>query len=221
MRVDGVTGDRAMTAAAVQALFTHADGKYFFARWGRPIVPVVFGVEDATLAVIKGAIEALVSVAGHRMAETDFELGANAMFFFVRQWDELAAVPQLEALVPGMAALCQRLEAKNANQYRVFHHDAAGAIRAVFVFLRMDTHLEMVDAEVLALAQAVQIVLLWADGAFGDQGVLGDLGGRVILRPEIAAVIRAAYDPVLPNAARDESHALRLAARVNRAMAAP
>jgi hypothetical protein len=34
------------------------------------------------------------------------------------------------------------------------------------------------------------------------------------LRPEIAAVIRAAYDPVLPVAATDPSHALRLAARM-------
>ena len=42
----------------VQALFTRKDGTYLFARWGRPIVPVVFGVDDATLSVVKGAIEA-------------------------------------------------------------------------------------------------------------------------------------------------------------------
>jgi hypothetical protein len=36
----------------------------------------------------------------------------------------------------------------------------------------------------------------------------------VILRPEIGAVIRAGYDPVLPAMARDPAHALRLAARV-------
>jgi hypothetical protein len=36
------------------------------------------------------------------------------------------------------------------------------------------------------------------------------------LRPEIAAVIRAAYDPVLPPMAQDASHALRLAARIAR-----
>ena len=33
-------------------------------------------------------------------------------------------------------------------------------------------------------------------------------------RPEIAGVIRAAYDPVLPAVATDASHALRLAARL-------
>jgi hypothetical protein len=40
----------------------------------------------------------------------------------------------------------------------------------------------------------------------------------VVLRPDIAAVIRAAYDPVLPVMARDASHALRLVARIGRVM---
>ena len=35
-----------------------------------------------------------------------------------------------------------------------------------------------------------------------------------VLRPEVATLIRAAYDPVLPHAAQDTSHALRLAARM-------
>ena len=35
-------------------MFTRHDGGYLFARWGRPIVPVVFGVDDATLSVVKG-----------------------------------------------------------------------------------------------------------------------------------------------------------------------
>ena len=34
------------------------------------------------------------------------------------------------------------------------------------------------------------------------------------MRPEIADVIRAGYDPVMPAVADDASHALRLAARV-------
>ena len=34
------------------------------------------------------------------------------------------------------------------------------------------------------------------------------VGETVILRPEIGAVIRAGYDPVLPAMARDPSHAL-------------
>ena len=76
-----------MTQDEVSPYFTRADGSYLFARWGRPIAPVVFGVEDATVSIVKGALEAVVALAGHQMAETDPELGANFMMFFIRDWD--------------------------------------------------------------------------------------------------------------------------------------
>lgn len=198
----------------VRALFTRGDGQYLCARWGRPIVPVVFGVDDATLSVLKGAVEAVVTLAGHKMAETDTELGANLMVFFFRDWAELPEVPNLDRLIPDLAPLCARLQAAGANQYRVFRFDEAGAIKAAFVFLRMDADLQAVSVETLALSQAVQTILLWSDTAFVGVSPLGLAGGQVILRPEIAGVIRAAYDPVLPVVARDASHALRLAARI-------
>ena len=202
-----------MEPGEVEALFTRGDGAYLFARWGRPIVPVVFGVAEESLPVIKGAFEAVVALAGHRMAETDPELGANLMVFFVRNWGELLAVPDLDRLVPELAGLVARLEAAGANQYRIFRFEASGAIKAAFVFLRMDAALAEMPAEDLALAQAVQTILLWSDRVFDGTSPLGRVGGGVILRPEIGAVIRAGYDPVLPVMARDASHALRLAAR--------
>ena len=203
-----------MTPDQVQALFARKDGSYLFARWGRPIVPVVFGVDDATLSVVKGAIEAVVTLAGHKMAETDPELGANLMVFFFRDWAELPAVPNLDRLIPDLAPLCDRLAAAGANQYRAFRFDAEGAIKAAFVFLRMDEALAAMPAETLALNEAAQVILLWGEGAFADVSPLGQAGGTVILRPEIAGVIRAGYDRVLPAVARDASHAYRLAARV-------
>lgn len=203
-----------MDSGVVTELFTRSDGSYLFARWGRPIVPVVFGVDDATLSVVKGALQAVVTLAGHEMAETDPELGANLMVFFFREWDELRHVPNLDRLVPDLLPLVGRLEAADANQYRIFRFDQAGAIRACFVFLRMDDHLSSVPAETLALGQSVQSILLWSDRAFQDQAPLAKAGETVILRPEIAAVIRAAYDPILPAVAQDPSHALRVAARV-------
>jgi hypothetical protein len=203
-----------MTADEVQALFTRADGTYLCARWGRPIVPVVFGIDDASLPVVKGAIEAVVALAGHRMTDLDPELGANLMVFFTRDWAELPQVPNLDRLVPDLGALCDRLTAAGANQYRIFRFDPQGGIRAAFVFLRMDAHLAAVPAETLALSQAVQTILLWSDRAFADRSPLAMTDGGVILRPEIAAVIRAAYDPALAVAATDPSHALRLAARI-------
>ena len=206
-----------LTPDEIAALFTRADGEFLFARWGRPIVPVVFGVEDATLSVVKGAVEAVVAMAGHKMAETDPELGANLMMFFFRDWQELLAVPDLDRLVPDLAPLVARLGAEGANQYRIFRFDKDGAIRAAFVFLCMDEDLSAVPAETLALSQVVQTVLLWSDCAFTDRSALGQLAdGRVVLRPDIGALIRAGYDPVLPAMSREPAHALRLAARVVR-----
>lgn len=203
-----------MTPEAVQALFTRKDGTYLFARWGRPIVPVVFGVEEATLAVVKGAIEAVVALAGHKMAETDPELGANMMVFFFRDWAELPQVPNLDRLLPDLGPLCARLAAAGANQYRAFRFDADGAIKAAFVFVRMDAALEALPAEVLALNEAAQVIVLWGEGAFAEASPLAQVEGRVILRPEIAGVIRAGYDRVMPVVARDPAHGLRLAARL-------
>ncbi len=203
-----------MQANEIEALFTREDGQFLFARWGRPIAPVVFGVEDQTLQVIKGALEAVCVLSGHKMAETDPELGANLMMFFFREWSELPDVPNLDRLVPDLRPLVERLEAADANQYRVFRFDDSGAIQAAFVFLRMDDHLSAVPAETLALSQVVQTMLLWSDTAFRSQSPLAVAGDKTVLRPDVAALIRAAYDPVMPDAASDPSTALRLAARV-------
>lgn len=203
-----------MAPEEVEKLFTRSDGTYAFARWGRPIAPVVFGVDDATLGVVKSAVQAVVELAGHDMEEIDAELGANLMLFFFETWEELPDVPGMDRLVPDLVPLVARLSAATANQYRIFRFDKAGAIKACFVFLRMDRHLREVPAQTLALSQIVQSVLLWSDSAFQEQSPLAVAGGATILRPEISALIRAAYDPVMPVAAQEPSHALRLSARL-------
>ena len=205
-----------MTPQEIEALFTRADGSFAFARWGRAIAPVVFGVDDATLAVIRGAVEAVCEVAGHEMTAVDVELGSNLMFFFFSDWRELLDVPGMDRLVPDLGPLVDRLGAAEANQYRLFRFDKAGAIKACFVFLRMDAHLSAVPAQTLALSQIVQSMVLWSDHAFADRSPLAVAGDTTILRPEIASLLRAAYDPVLPVAAQDPSHALRLFARLDR-----
>lgn len=203
-----------MDAAEVEALFTREDGSYLCARWGRPLVPIVFGIEDATLSVVKGAFEAVCAMSGARMAEHDPELGANVMVFFFRDWAELLELPDLGRMIDGLPEMVARLQAGGANQYRVFRFDEGGAIKAAFVFLRMDEGLSGMPADELALAQVAQVMLTWGNGAFATRSPLGRLeDGRVVLRPEIGALIRAAYDPVMPVAAMDPSHALRLAAR--------
>jgi hypothetical protein len=203
-----------MTPDEIERLFTRSDGTYVFARWGRPIVPIVFGVDDKTLETVKGAIEAVVALAGHKMAETDPELGANLMFFFFREWDELLDLPDLGRMIPNLDTLVAKLKAGDANQYRAFRFDDQGAIQAGFVFLKMHSELSRLPAETLALSQVVQSMLIWSDAAFADQSPLAVAGEATILRPDIAGVIRAAYDEVMPVAADDASHALRLFARV-------
>lgn len=149
-----------MTPAEIAAPFTHADEACVFARWDRRIVPVVFGVDDATLSIFKGAIKAVVTLVGHDMADADPEIGANLMIVCFRDWAELPAVPGLDRRVPELGALCQRLEVASANQYRLFRSDPQGALRAAFVFLRKDAALSDVPAEDLALAQMVQVICL-------------------------------------------------------------
>ena len=204
-----------MTPQDIEALFTRSDGSYGFARWGRPIAPIVFGVRDETLSIVKGALEAVVALAGHKMAETDPELGSNLMVFFFRDWKELPEVPDLDKLIPELGPLVDRLKAAGGNQYRLFRFDDSGAIKAAFVFLCMDRDMAKLPAETLALQQVAQTMLLWSDRAFRTSSPLAVTeGGATILKPEIAGVIRAAYDPVMPVAAADPSHALRLSARI-------
>ncbi len=202
-----------LSADDIARLFTRPDG-FLFARWGRAMAPVVFGVDDRTLAAFKGALEAVAARSGRSLAETDPELGANLMIFFLRDWQELGEVPDLDRLIPELAMLLPRLEAAGANQYRLFRFDAAGAIRAAFVFLLLDAELTATPLDALALGQAVQVALLWGEGALAKRPVLVAQPGGTALAPEIAALIVAAYDPVLPDMSRDPAMALRLAARL-------
>ena len=205
------------TPESLASLFTRADGRYAFARWGRPVAPIVLGVEDETLTVFKGAFQLVFGAAGMELAETDPEIGANLMVFFLRDWSELADVAGLDVLIPELSALLPRLTAAGARQYRLFRHDADGAIRAAFLFIRMDETLVQMPAEALALNEAVHAALIWGEGTITpDQILAKGPAGRFAIREDMAALLKAAYDPVLPAMAEDASHALRLWARLPR-----
>lgn len=201
----------------IERLFTREDGSFHFARWGRPIVPVVFGVEDPSLPPLKGAIETVVLMAGHHMGETDPELGTNLMVFFLKDWEEMADLDGLAQLIPELGALVPRLVAADASQYRIFRFDQDGAIRAAFVFLRMQGAFARRPAEEIGLELAVKTMLDWGPHAFAARSPLvRGADGLARVDPGIAAVIGASYDTVLPAAARDASHALRIFARMPR-----
>src|SRR5699024_10744749 len=75
--------DATLTADRIAALFTAADGAFLCARWGRPVAPVVFGLDDASLAVFRAAMVAAFAHARHQLTDTDPQMGANLMVFAV------------------------------------------------------------------------------------------------------------------------------------------
>lgn len=188
-----------MTADQIAAAFTRADGTFLCARWGRPVAPVIFGLADESLDIFRGAIRAGFAHARHPLAETDPEMGANLMLFFVRDWSDLADIPDLDRLTdaPGLP---DRLARADADQYRLFRFDADGGIRACLAFLRMGGALADSHPGHLAEAIFMRCALTFARD--------------IAPSAPVAALIRAAYDPVLPVAATDPAHALRLAARM-------
>lgn len=192
-----------MTADQIAAAFTRADGTFLCARWGRPVAPVIFGLADDSLDVFRGAIRAGFAHARHPIAETDPDMGANLMLFFVRDWEDLADIPDLD-LLTGAPGLGDRLARAGADQYRMFRFDADGGIRACLGFLRMGGG-ALADSHPAHLAEALfmRCALTFAQD--------------IVPSPALAALIRAAYDPVLPDAATDPAHALRLAARMGAA----
>lgn len=185
----------------IAALFTR-DGRYLCARWGRPVAPVVFGLADETLDIFRGVTRAALTHARHPLAETDPEMGANMMTFFLRDWSELADIPDLAGLT-GQPDLPQRLSKQAADQYRIFRFDADGGIRACLTFVNMAGALAEAHPARLAEALVMRSLLTFA--------------AEVPPSRDLAELIRVAYDPALPVAATDPSHALRLAARLARA----
>jgi len=182
----------------IAGLFTR-DGCYLCARWGRPVAPVIFGLADETLDIFREVMRAALAHARHPLAETDPEMGANMMTFLVRDWGELEDIPDFERLT-GQAELAARLKEQGADQYRIFRFDADGGIRACLSFVNMGGALRDAHPAQLAEMLAMRSLLTFARD--------------VTPSAEIAALIRAAYDPVMPVAATDPSHALRLAARL-------
>ena len=139
-------------------LFTAPDQTYHFARWGRPLAPVVFGVGDESLLHLKDAILMTVGISGGTLAETDPELGANFMWFFCRDWDEALAVPDLDKLIPNFENLITGLKEQNATRYRSFGFDKDGAIQLCVLLIRVDAATEQ-----LSLQTPLMVTLTFLD----------------------------------------------------------
>lgn len=199
-------------------LFTATDGGYRFARWNRPIAPVVFGVDDATIEGLKAGIAQTVAITGTPMGELDPEFGANFMWFFCREWEEIAEVPNLDRLVPDLDSVLADLAADGATRYRSFGFDSEGAIRICVLMVRVDEATADLSVQAVAAGETLQSLLLWSEAAFERESPIAQIpeNNMVIVKPEYAALVRAAYDPAMPVASEDSAHALRLAAHARR-----
>lgn len=212
---DNPLSNNALAPGQVEKLFEAADGTYRFSRWGRDIAPVIFGVDDETLGHLKDAMASVALIAGMEFVETDPELGANLMIFFCTDWDELDMVPNLDQMLPDFDILKASLKRTGANQYRTFTPDEHGSIRVCIVLLRFDEHMADTSIQTLGVGQMAQCILLWGDEAFRDTSPIALVpeNGMCIVKPNYAALIKAAYDPSMPPSATQTSHAMRLAAR--------
>lgn len=199
-------------------LFTATDTTYRFARWGRPLAPVVFGVGDESLPHLKDAIAQAVGITGGVLAGTDPELGANFMWFFCREWSDLAAVPNLDKLLPNFERIIAALTEQGASRYRSFGFDRDGSIKLCVVLIRVDAATEALSLQTLGTSETFQSLLTWSEGAFAETSPIAMIKSNniCIVKPEFAAIVRAAYDPLLPAATEDPSHALRLSARASK-----
>ncbi len=220
---DAQQADRAIPVdpAWVARLFTRSDGSFRFARWGRPLAPVIVGVDDQGCQIFEQSIANIARIAGVEIRELDSELGANLMIYVVRDWAELAEAPNVIRLIPNLPDLIVALTAQAANQYRTFDFTEDGAIRLCIVLLRYDEALQRVSAQTLAVTQVFQALLQWSHRAFVQESPTAlTEQGVCVIKPMHSHLLRAAYDPALPMVAADPVLALRLAARMTAMMAA-
>ncbi|MEL7465135.1 MAG: hypothetical protein AAFN79_13780 [Pseudomonadota bacterium] len=209
-------------AERIQRLF--GGDQFKFARWGGPISPVVVGLDDKGAKLFEEAIGAVAEVAGAKIDEIDPEMGANFMVYVMSDWAHAARAPNLPNFLPDLPKLIERLTEANANRYRVFAFDDAGAIRAAITLLRYDEQMQAAPVDYIALTEAALGMLVFDEaGVANDRPVVmarfedesGEADARAIMTPWHAMLLKAAYDPAIPAGSKDPTLAMRLAARID------
>ena len=147
-------------------------------------------------------------------------MGANFMVYVMSDWAHATRAPNLPNFLPDLPALIQRLTEANANRYRVFAFDDAGAIRAAITLLRYDEQMQAAPVDYIALTEAALGMLVYDEaGVAADRPVVmarfEDDDARAIMSPWHAMLLRAAYDPAIPAGSKDPALAMRLAARID------
>ena len=208
---------RTLSLQEIEDLFTREDGSYQFSRWGRSIAPVVFGVNDDILAALKAAMTSTLGITGRNITDVDPELGTNFMWIFVREWDELKTLPDIDKLLPKLDAKVAEAKKENSNSYRYFTFDNEGAIQFCCNVIRPAGDYAKQPVSVIGAAETLLSSVMFGPKAFATESPLAILPDNnvVIVKPKYAAVIRAAYEENMPNTANDPSHAMRIKARAD------
>ena len=196
-------------------LFSHENG-FHFARWSKAISPIVFGVDDDTLKSIRATFSDVLSLTSVSLSDLDPEFGANFIIFFCSEWSELESVPNLYKMIPNLRKLVIKLEKGNANQYRSFSFTSSGSIKLCILIIRYDHFQASVSVQTLSMSQILKSLLLWSPQAFAYESPIIKASDSCPseFKPFYAALLKASYDPILPDSSVDEAHALRLNARV-------
>ena len=207
----------ALSLKEIETLFTGSDGVFRFARWNRPIVPIIFGVDDETLVHLKTSIVTTIGITGNKIEETNPELGANLMWFFCKEWEEILSVPDLKKLIPNLNDIVKKLQTTSTKSYRIFAFDNEGGIKMCVQLIKVSDETAEMSIQALATGETFQCLVLFSSKAFIDESPIAQISQNnlCVPKPEYAALVRAAYDPVLPVSSQDKSHALRLFARSN------
>ncbi|MEO0762897.1 MAG: hypothetical protein AAFZ09_14010, partial [Pseudomonadota bacterium] len=76
--------DATLSVERVSWLFTRADGSYRFARWGRPLVPALFGGLRNDERMLQEATASVGALGGLSVAPEDPDLGANFLVVLLK-----------------------------------------------------------------------------------------------------------------------------------------
>ena len=89
------------------------------------------------------------------------------------------------------------------------------------VLIRVDAATERMSLQTLGTSETFQSLLTFGENAFDVHSPIATIkvNNLCIVKPEYAAVVRAAYDPALPAASNDPAHALRVSARAMKLLA--
>ena len=203
-----------MTPDQIAAYFTKPNGDFLFRRWGTPIVPHVFGPTAPESDQIYRAFETISSVSGHPFVRSPDGAGMNLTFFFVNEASDMMRLPGSEGFLGMLAMLVKHLTAGKAALRRNFTTDSAtGAINQMTMIARTKSWLRHDPPNVLALRLTLLTHLTLAMTR-GPEAPLLDPGAPGGLHRNLAAILRVAYDPSLPDASTDPAICTQIAALI-------